>query len=56
MPTSSSAPRFADKKASPQTHAGIDRPDKKKSALVRIYRFRAKPIPITNPTYIAMIA
>ena len=50
MPTSSSAPRLADMNAKPVIHAGIDRPERKKSLLVRIARFKAKPIPNTAPT------
>ena len=34
--------------ASPVIHAGIERPDKKKSVLVFMYRFNAKPIPSTK--------
>jgi len=34
MPTSSKAPRFAERNAEPATHAGIERPDRKKSELV----------------------
>jgi hypothetical protein len=48
MPITSWAPRFAERKASPAIHAGIDRPERKKSVLVFMYRFRANPMPSTN--------
>jgi hypothetical protein len=44
----SSAPRFAETKARPVTQAGMDRPERKKSALVLIARRAAKPTPSTN--------
>ena len=50
MPTSSKAPRFADINANPVIQAGIDRPERKKSLLVRIERRKAKPIPRTATT------
>ena len=34
MPITSCAPRLAEMKASPAIHAGIERPDRKKSVLV----------------------
>ena len=49
MPMTSWAPRLAERKASPQTQAGIDRPERRKSVLVRMDRFSATPIPSTKP-------
>jgi hypothetical protein len=43
----SSAPRLADTNASPVIHGDNDRPDRKKSTLVRIVRRAAKPTPNT---------
>src|SRR5215467_9485082 len=51
MPMTSCAPRFAEIKARPVIHAGIERPERKKSVLVFIYRFSAKPIPSTKTKY-----
>ena len=51
MPITSCAPRLAERKARPDTHAGIARPDRKKSVLVRTVRFSATPMPSTNPKY-----
>ena len=48
MPTNSSAPRLAEMNASPVIQAGMDRPDRKKSVLLFMDRFRAKPMPSTN--------
>ena len=48
MPITSCAPRFAEIKARPHTHAGMERPARKKSVLVRIYRFSANPMPSTK--------
>jgi hypothetical protein len=42
-------------KASPHTQAGIARPARKKSVLVRIYLFKATPMPSTNTKYTIMI-
>ena len=42
------APRFAERKASPVTHGGSERPERKKSVLVRAVRRSAKPMPSTN--------
>ncbi len=50
MPTSSRAPRLAEMNASPVIQAGMARPDMKKSPLVFIERFSAKPIPKTKTT------
>src|SRR5262249_51830875 len=49
------APRLADMKASPAIQDGIERPAKKKSVLVLIYRLSAKPIPSTKTKYSSMI-
>ena len=51
MPTSSSAPKFAEMNASPVTHVGIERADVKKSADVFMYRASIQPMPITKATY-----
>src|ERR1700719_890841 len=51
MPMTSCAPRFADMNASPQTHAGIARPARKKSVLVFMEPFSATPMPSTNAKY-----
>ena len=51
MPITSCAPRLAEMNASPQTQAGIARPARKKSVLVVVYRFSAKPMPSTNAKY-----
>ena len=48
MPMTSWAPRLAERNARPATQAGIERPDRKKSVVVRMYRFSAKPMPSTN--------
>jgi hypothetical protein len=42
------APRFAEMKARPVTHAGRDRPERKKSMLLDTDRFAANPMPSTN--------
>ena len=47
MPMISSAPRLAETKARPVTQAGSERPERKKSALVRMARRAAKPTPST---------
>ena len=49
MPTSSSAPRFAEMNASPVTQVGIERPDVRKSDELFMYFLRAKPMPTTKP-------
>jgi hypothetical protein len=36
-------------KASPVIHAGIERPERKKSVLVLAKFFRTNPMPITKP-------
>ena len=48
MPITSFAPRLAETNAKAAIHAGIERPDRKKSVLVFMYRFKAKPMPSTN--------
>ena len=48
MPTNSNAPRLAEMNARPVIHAGMARPERKKSVLLFMNRFRAKPIPSTN--------
>src|SRR5579864_2110346 len=55
MPITSWAPRLAEMNASPQIQAGIERPARKKSVLVRMYRLRAAPMPITNAKYTSMM-
>ncbi len=49
MPMISCAPRFAEMKARPQTHAGIARPAWKKAVLVVVFFLRATPMPSTKP-------
>jgi hypothetical protein len=49
----SSAPRFAETNARPVTQAGSERPERKKSTLVRIDRRAAKPTPSTVAKYSA---
>ena len=51
MPGISNAPRLAEMKARPVTHAGIDRPERKKSTLVLIARRAANPTPSTVTKY-----
>ena len=48
MPMTSCAPRLAEMKASPGTQAGIERPERKKSVLVLMWRLSAQPIPSTK--------
>jgi hypothetical protein len=48
IPKISIAPRFAETKASPVTHAGRARPERKKSSLVAIARLARRPMVITN--------
>ena len=48
MPRISIAPRFAQMNAIPVTHAGSDRPDRKKSADVVTSRRSANPMPMTK--------
>ena len=51
IPITSCAPRFALRKASPEIHAGMFRPDRKKSLELFMPRLRAAPIPTTNEKY-----
>src|SRR3954467_10214190 len=51
MPSSSIAPRFAEMNANPVTHAGNERPDKKKSRLLETERRAANPMPSTTRKY-----
>src|SRR5579859_679685 len=55
MPITSCAPRLAEMKASPQIQAGRARPARKKSALVRMKRLRAAPMPSTKAKYTSMM-
>ena len=48
MPITSCAPRLAERKARPVTQAGMERPERKKSPLPFMYRFRANPMPSTK--------
>ncbi len=48
MPITSFAPRLAETNARAVIQAGIDRPERKKSVLVRMNFFSTKPIPNTN--------
>jgi hypothetical protein len=48
MPMISTAPRLALMKASPVTHAGSERPDRKKSILLETEARAESPIPRTN--------
>ena len=45
----STAPRLAEMKARPVTHAGSERPDRKKSMLLETERRARMPIPSTKP-------
>ena len=47
IPMTSWAPRLAEMKAIPVIQAGSDRPDRKKSVLVRMTRRRIQPTPST---------
>ena len=49
MPMISTAPRLAEMKARPVTHAGIERPDRKKSSDSETCLPAIRPIPTTNP-------
>jgi hypothetical protein len=55
IPMISRAPRLAETNASPVTHAGSDRPARKKSTLVLMERRAAKPTPSTVTKYSARI-
>ena len=45
----STAPRLAEMNARPVTHAGSERPDRKKSIDSDTWLFARNPIPSTNP-------
>ena len=47
MPITSWAPRFAEMKARPVIQGGRDRPERKKSVLVRVSRRSPHPTPST---------
>jgi hypothetical protein len=47
MPKISTAPRLAEMKASPVTHAGSERPERKKSRLLETERRARSPMPST---------
>jgi hypothetical protein len=53
MPITSCAPRFAERNARPAIHAGIERPELRKSALVRCEPRSHQPIPTTKRKYTA---
>src|SRR5260370_9829887 len=55
IPMTSCAPRLAEMKARPQTQAGMERPARKKSVLVRVYLFSATPMPRTKMKYTIMM-
>ena len=48
MPMISTAPRFAEMNARPVTHAGSERPDRKKSMLDETRDLAMNPIPMTK--------
>lgn len=48
IPTISTAPRLAETKASPVTHAGSARPERKKSMLLETERRARTPTPSTK--------
>ena len=50
MPITSWAPRLAEMNARPVIQAGMARPERKKSVLVFMNRFSAKPMPSTKTT------
>ena len=51
----STAPRFAEMKASPVTQAGNERPDRKKSIESDTRRRARTPMPSTKAKYVARI-
>src|SRR6266513_5394005 len=55
MPITSWAPRFAEMNASPHTQAGMERPARKKSVELFMYRLSAKPMPSTKAKYTSMM-
>jgi hypothetical protein len=48
MPMTSMAPRFAEMNASPVTHAGSERPERKKSILLETCFLAIYPMPSTS--------
>ena len=48
IPITSWAPRLAERKASPVTQAGMARPERKKSSLLRTDRRSTQPMPRTK--------
>ncbi len=56
MPITSCAPRLAERKAKPEIHAGMLRPDMKKSLELFIPRLSATPMPMTNEKYVMRIS
>ena len=48
IPIISCAPRLAERNASPAIQAGSERPERKKSSLVFVWRRSATPMPSTN--------
>ena len=54
MPMISTAPRLAEMKARPVTHAGSERPERKKSMLLETERRARMPMPSTKPKYRTM--
>src|SRR5579871_3675265 len=54
IPIISCAPRLADRNARPATHAGIERPAMKNSALPTIRRRRRNPMASTNAPYMTI--
>ena len=51
IPMISTAPRFAEMNARPVTHAGSERPERKKSIESEIDRRAMTPMPRTKPKY-----
>jgi hypothetical protein len=56
IPMTSWAPRLAERKARPAIHVGMDRPERKKSSLLRTVRRRAHPMPSTKAKYTIRMA
>ena len=54
MPMISTAPRLALMNASPVTHAGSERPERKKSMLLETEARADRPIPSTKTKYSAI--
>src|SRR5438067_5733274 len=55
IPTTSCAPRLAERNARPHTQAGMERPARKKSVLVFVYLRSATPVPRTKAKYTPMM-